>query len=306
MADVQDCTLIVITGPTGSGKSALAIKIAQELGCDIISADSRQIYRHIPIGTAAPTPEQLAAVKHYFVGSLELEDYYSAAKFEEDVLELLPQLWSSNKYAVMCGGSMMYVDAVCYGIDELPVISPGVREEAYALFAAGGIEALRERLKQLDPVWYDTVDKNNPKRMIHAIEVCMEAGVPYSSLCTGRRRKRPWRIVKMAIDMPRENLFARINDRVAAMIKSGWEKEAREVYHLKHLNSLNTVGFKELFAMMDGVMDRDTALARIAKNTRVYAKKQLTWLKKDNDVIWLPFDNAFDTAMKAIRACELV
>lgn len=306
MADVQDCTLIVITGPTGSGKSALAIKIAQELGCDIISADSRQIYRHIPIGTAAPTPEQLAAVKHYFVGSLELEDYYSAAKFEEDVLELLPQLWSSNKYAVMCGGSMMYVDAVCYGIDELPVISPGVREEAYALFANGGIEALRERLKQLDPVWYDTVDKNNPKRMIHAIEVCMEAGVPYSSLCTGRRRKRPWRIVKMAIDMPRENLFARINDRVAAMIKSGWEKEAREVYHLKHLNSLNTVGFKELFAMMDGVMDRDTALARIAKNTRVYAKKQLTWLKKDNDVLWLPFDNAFDTAMKAIKACELV
>lgn len=306
MADVQDCTLIVITGPTGSGKSALAIKIAQELGCDIISADSRQIYRHIPIGTAAPTPEQLAAVKHYFVGSLELEDYYSAAKFEEDVLELLPHLWSSNKYAVMCGGSMMYVDAVCYGIDELPVISPGVREEAYALFAAGGIEALRERLKQLDPVWYDTVDKNNPKRMIHAIEVCMEAGVPYSSLCTGRRRKRPWRIVKMAIDMPRENLFARINDRVAAMIKSGWEKEAREVYHLKHLNSLNTVGFKELFAMMDGVMDRDTALARIAKNTRVYAKKQLTWLKKDNDVIWLPFDKAFDTAMKAIKACELV
>lgn len=306
MADVQDCTLIVITGPTGSGKSALAIKIAQELGCDIISADSRQIYRHIPIGTAAPTPEQLAAVKHYFVGSLELEDYYSAAKFEEDVLELLPQLWSSNKYAVMCGGSMMYVDAVCYGIDELPVISPGVREEAYALFAAGGIEALRERLKQLDPAWYDTVDKNNHKRMIHAIEVCMEAGVPYSSLCTGRRRKRPWRIVKMAIDMPRENLFARINDRVAAMIKSGWEKEAREVYHLKHLNSLNTVGYKELFAMMDGVMDRDTALARIAKNTRVYAKKQLTWLKKDNDVIWLPFDNAFDTAMKAIKACELV
>lgn len=306
MADVQDCTLIVITGPTGSGKSALAIKIAQELGCDIISADSRQIYRHIPIGTAAPTPEQLAAVKHYFVGSLELEDYYSAAKFEEDVLELLPQLWSSNKYAVMCGGSMMYVDAVCYGIDELPVISPGVREEAYALFAAGGIEALRERLKQLDSAWYDTVDKNNPKRMVHAIEVCMEAGVPYSSLCTGRRRKRPWRIVKMAIDMPRENLFARINDRVAAMIKSGWEKEAREVYHLKHLNSLNTVGYKELFAMMDGVMDRDTALARIAKNTRVYAKKQLTWLKKDNDVIWLPFDNAFDTAMKAIKACELV
>lgn len=306
MADVQDCTLIVITGPTGSGKSALAIKIAQELGCDIISADSRQIYRHIPIGTAAPTPEQLAAVKHYFVGSLELEDYYSAAKFEEDVLELLPQLWSSNKYAVMCGGSMMYVDAVCYGIDELPLISPGVREEAYALFAAGGIEALRERLKQLDPVWYDTVDKNNPKRMIHAIEVCMEAGVPYSSLCTGRRRKRPWRMVKMAIDMPRENLFARINDRVAAMIESGWEKEAREVYHLKHLNSLNTVGYKELFAMMDGVMDRDTALARIAKNTRVYAKKQLTWLKKDNDVIWLPFDNAFDTAMKAINACELV
>ena len=180
-----------------------------------------------------------------------------------------------------------------------------MREEAYALFANGGIEALRERLNQLDPAWYDTVDKNNPKRMIHAIEVCMEAGVPYSSLCTGRRRKRPWRIVKMAIDMPRENLFARINDRVAAMIKSGWEKEALEVYHLKHLNSLNTVGFKELFAMMDGVMDRDTALARIAKNTRVYAKKQLTWLKKDNDVIWLPFDNAFDTAMKAIKACEL-
>lgn len=293
-------TLIVITGPTGSGKSALAMEVATALGCHIISADSRQIYRHIPIGTAAPTPEDMARVPHHFVQTLELDEYYSAARFEEDVTALLPELWKDNGYAVMCGGSMMYVDAVTNGIDALPLISPEVRRQAYSMLENDGIEAVRERLRELDPEYFAQVDLQNHKRVVHALEICLESGVPYSSLRTGSKSERPFRILKFALDMPREELFGRINYRVDRMIAAGLEAEARSVYHLKHLNALNTVGYKEMFAIFDGVMDRPTAIARMAKNTRVYAKKQLTWLRRDPEVVWLDPAAAFPGIMSRL------
>lgn len=293
MSEQQDSpTLIVITGATGSGKSDLAVSIAQKLGCHIISADSRQIYKDIPIGTAAPTWEQLAAVPHHFVGTLSLDEYYSAAQYETDVLELLPKLWRENDYAVMCGGSMMYIDAVTRGIDELPTITPEIRTKAMNLYAQGGLPLLQETLQRIDPVYYGQVDRNNHKRLVHAIEITMQAGVPYSSLRTGQVKQRPFRIIKCAIGYDREQLFERINRRVEAMVAAGLVGEARRVYGLRHLNSLNTVGYKELFAYFDGVMDYDTAIARIAKNTRVYAKKQLTWMKRDATVKMLSPDDA--------------
>lgn len=294
-------TLIVVTGPTGSGKTDLAIKLALHYGCHILSADSRQLYREIPIGTAAPTAEQLALVPHHFVGTLSLEDYYSAAQYEEDVLQLLPQLWEENDYVVMCGGSMMYVDAVTKGIDELPTITPEIREKAMAMYHEGGIELLRETLLRIDPDYYNQVDLNNHKRLVHAIEITMQAGVPYSSLRTGMVKERPFRIVKMALNYEREQLFDRINRRVDAMMAEGLEQEARSVFHKRHLNSLNTVGYKEMFAYFDGTMDYETAVARIGKNTRVYAKKQLTWYKRDEKLHLLNPINAFEQAIALIE-----
>ena len=294
-------TLIVVTGPTGSGKTDLAIKLALHYGCHILSADSRQLYREIPIGTAAPTAEQLSLVPHHFVGTLSLEDYYSAAQYEEDVMKLLPALWEDNDYVVMCGGSMMYVDAVTKGIDELPTITPEVREKAMAIYQEGGVERLRAMLSELDPIYYNQVDLNNHKRLVHAIEIIMQAGVPYSSLRTGMVKERPFRIVKMALDFEREVLFDRINRRVEAMIAAGLEQEAHSVYHLRHLNSLNTVGYKEMFAYFDGTMDYETAVARIGKNTRVYAKKQLTWYKRDAALHLLNPVDAFEQAISLIE-----
>ncbi len=278
---------MIITGPTASGKTGLAIDIAREIGCDIVSADSRQIYKGIPIGTAAPTAEELKAVKHHFIATLSLDAYYSAAQYEADVMKLLPELWKENDIAVMCGGSMMYIDAITQGIDELPTISPVTREKVKDMYREGGNSLLVEMLRQIDPVYLERADLNNSRRLIHAIEISLEAGVPCSSLLTGQARKRDFRIIKIAIDHGREQLFERINRRTDAMIEAGLEEEARSVYHLRTLNSLNTVGFKELFAMMDGTLDRETAIARIAKNTRVYAKKQLLWLRKDPSVVRL-------------------
>ncbi len=292
--------LIVVTGPTGSGKTDLAINLARELGCEIISADSRQLFRDIPIGTAAPTPAQLAAVRHHFVGTLALDEYYSAARYEEEVMQLLPSLWQKSPYAVMCGGSMMYVDAVTRGIDELPTVSDSVRAHVASIYESEGLEGLRSRLRIVDPDYLAVADPANHRRLIHAIEVSIEAGVPYSSLCTGQAKERPFDVVKMMIDHPREVLFDRINRRVEAMIGAGLVDEARRVYPMRHLNSLNTVGYKELFAWFDGTMDYDTAVARIAKNTRVYAKKQLTWLKRDPDVIRLDPARATDQAILSL------
>lgn len=279
----MDKRLIVLTGPTGSGKTGMAIEWAQRLGCDIISADSRQIYRGIPIGTAAPTPEQLAAVKHHFVGIFDLEQNYSAAQYETDVLRLLDELWKKNPTQILCGGSMMYIDAVCNGIDDLPTISKQVREYVLDLYNHEGLSGVRSRLLALDPVSYEKVDEKNPRRNIHAVEICLQSGKRASDLLTGKKKNRDFVIEKNFIDLPREELFRRINNRVAQMVADGLEDEARNVFHLRNLNSLNTVGYKEMFAYFDGVMDRETAIARIAKNTRVYAKKQLTWLKKSGD-----------------------
>lgn len=279
-------TLVVITGPTGVGKSDTAVWLARELNAEIISADSRQLYRDIPIGTAAPTAEQMAEVKHHFVGTLSLEEYYSAAQFEDDVMQLLPQLFARSPYVVMCGGSMMYVDAVCKGIDNIPTISDEIRREVVERFERDGAEAMREELRRLDPVYYNQVDLKNHKRVIHAVEICLQAGRPYSELRTNSVKQRPFRIVKIGLNLPREQIFDRINRRVEKMIEAGLVDEARRFYPQRHLNSLNTVGYKELFAWMDGTMDYDTAVARIQKNTRVYAKKQLTWYAKDTDMHW--------------------
>ncbi len=277
-------TLIIVTGPTGSGKTDLAIDIAGSLGTEIVGADSRQLFRGLPIGTAAPTPGQLQRVPHHLVGVLELDEYYSAARYEEDALAALDRIWAHSEYAVMCGGSMMYIDAVTRGIDPLPTISPEVRGQILALYESSGLDAVKARLAELDPESLATIDPSNHRRIIHALEITLEAGIPASQLRTGKAKERPFRTVKMAIGYPRQVLFDRINRRVEAMIEAGLEDEAHSVYHLRHLNSLNTVGYKEMFAMFDGTMDRATAIGRIAKNTRVYAKKQLLWLSKDPTV----------------------
>ena len=290
-------TLIVITGPTGVGKTATAITLAQHLHCDIINADSRQIYRGIPICTAAPTAEELAAARHHFVAIKDLGESYSAAQFEGDVMELLPSLWRQGDYAVMCGGSMLYVDAVCRGIDQLPDISPEVRSAVKEKLQTHGLASLVEELERLDPQYASTIDRKNTSRVCHGVEICRQAGVPYSSLRTGMAKQRDFRIVKIALNTDREQLFDRINKRVDRMIEAGLEQEARSVYHLRHLNSLNTVGMKEMFALFDGTMDRDTAIQRIKKNTRVYAKKQLTWYRRDPEITWVTPAAACATAL---------
>ena len=290
-------TLIVITGPTGVGKTAAAIQLALRLQCEIINADSRQIYRGIPICTAAPTPEELAAVKHHFVACKDLEESYSASQFECDVLKLLPSLWQQGDYAVMCGGSMLYIDAVCRGIDQLPDISPEVRAAVKEKLHNEGLESLVKELEQLDPQYAATIDRHNTSRVCHGVEICRQAGVPYSTLRTGTAKKRDFNIIKMALNIEREQLFARINRRVDLMIEAGLEQEARSVYHLRHLNSLNTVGMKEMFAIFDGTMDRTTAIERMKKNTRVYAKKQLTWYRRDPDVTWVTPDDTLPSVL---------
>lgn len=293
-------TLVVITGPTGSGKTSLAVEVAKAIGTEIISADSRQIFKEIPIGTAAPSEEERAAVPHYFVATHSLTDYYSAADFESDVISLLERKWREHDVMVMAGGSMMYVDAVINGIDDIPSISDENRRRAMAVYENGGLQQLRLDVLELDPEYYRQVDLNNHKRLIHALEIMYESGKKYSALRTGQSRKRDFRVLKFALNLPREVLFDRINRRVEIMIDAGLEAEARAVYDMRHLNSLNTVGYKEMFEYFDGKMDRATAIARICKNTRVYAKKQLTWLKKDDSVIWLNPENALQQILRCL------
>lgn len=281
-------TAYVITGPTASGKSALAVRLARQLGTEIISADSRQIYTGIPIVTAMPTDEERAAVRHHLIDFLPLEEYYSAAMFEQDALNIARRLIAERGSVVVCGGSMMYVDAFCHGIDELPTVPDEIRQGLKAEHDERGDEWLLGELARLDPEYYNEVDRKNMKRVFHAVEIIRASGQSYTSLRTGQRKEREFEVRKMCLIMPREQLFDRINRRVDAMVEAGLEEEARQVYHLRHLNSLNTVGLKEMFAMFDGTMDRHTAIERIKKNTRVYAKKQLTWWKRDPDIEWLP------------------
>lgn len=285
---IERPSLIVITGPTASGKSALAVDVARRLGTEIVSADSRQIYRGIPIVTAMPTPEQRAAVPHHLIDMLPLDAYYSAARFEEDALAIIRRLIAEKGTAVACGGSMMYVDALCHGIDELPTVPDEIRSALQTMRRIKGDEWLLERLRLLDPEYYEAVDRKNMKRVFHAVEIILASGKTYTSLRTGQRHEREFDIIKIMLDAPRDVLFDRINRRVDRMVADGLEEEARSVYHLRHLNSLNTVGLKEMFAWFDGTMDRHTAIERIKKNTRVYAKKQLTWRKREND--WLRVD----------------
>lgn len=297
--------VIVITGPTASGKSSLAIEVARHLGCHIISADSRQIYRGIPITTAVPTPEERTLVPHHLVETLELDRYYSAANFEADALGLIEEAAGrGDKFIVVCGGSMMYIDALLYGLDELPTISDEVRHRVKSMYESVGLEGLVAYLGNLDAHSLSRVDLDNPRRVMHAVELCLQTGVPASSLFSPETTaKRDFVYSKFVIDLPREELFARINRRVDQMVDEGMENEARSVFHLRHLNSLNTIGFKEWFACFDGVMDRDTAIARIAKNTRVYAKKQLTWLARQSDVLYLSPRNAKGTILKSLDGC---
>lgn len=281
---MKEGRLIVITGPTASGKSALAVNLAERLGTEIISADSRQIYRGLPIVTAQPTAEERTRVPHHLVDILPLDAYYSAAEFERDALAIATRLIEERGTAVVCGGSMMYVDALCHGIDALPTVPGDIRQALKEEHAARGDEWLRAELMRLDPEYYAKVDLCNMKRVFHAVEIIRTAGCSYTSLRTGQRRELPFRVEKYMIAMERPELFDRINRRVDAMVEAGLEEEARSVWPLKGLNSLNTVGLKEMFAWFEGSMERTEAIERIKKNTRVYAKKQLTWFKRDSGI----------------------
>lgn len=286
--------LIVLTGPTASGKSALAVSLANRLNTEIISADSRQIYQGIPIATAVPTIEERQNINHHLLEILPLDAYYSAALFKEDAMQIISGLLQQNNVAIVCGGSMLYLDCLVNGIDDLPTVPLEIRENLMNLWKTNGDAWLLQRLKELDPNYYDHVDLKNLKRVFHAIEISMTAGSPYSTLLTNKQSKShslPFEVVKICLEGNREQLFKRINDRVIHMIKMGLEEEALRVYPLRHLNSLNTVGLKEMFAMFEGKLQREEAIARIQKNTRVYAKKQSTWHKRDKNLIYLDFQN---------------
>ena len=284
-------TLIVLLGPTGVGKTELSLRVASYVGSPIISADSRQLYKELVIGTAAPTAEQLARVKHYFVGTLSLTDYYNASQFEEEVLVCLENLFQSTSNVVMTGGSMMYIDAVCNGIDELPTVSQEIRTNLMKRFEVEGLDPIQEDLKRLDPQHYNEVDLNNYKRVIHALEICLMTGRPYSELRTNTKKTRPFRIIKIGLTRDREELCDRINARVDQMMRDGLLEEARHVYPYKHLNSLNTVGYKEMFNYLDGEWPLDFAIEKIKRNSRVYARKQMTWFKRDKEINWFHPDN---------------
>ena len=284
-------TLLVITGPTAVGKTKLTIELAQHFRIPIINADSRQLFREMQIGTAAPTQDELRMARHEFVGTLGLEDYYSASMFEQDVLTFLDGHYKSADMALMSGGSMMYIDAVCNGIDDIPTIRDDIRQLMKQRLHDEGLEALCEELRRLDPEHYEVVDRKNTRRVVHALEICHQTGLTYTSFRTRQKKERPFHIVKIGLNRPREELYERINLRVDRMMEQGLLEEARQLYPMRHLNALNTVGYKELFAYMDGVWPLDEAVERIKGNTRRYARKQLTWFKRDEDVTWFHPDD---------------
>ncbi|MBO5675643.1 MAG: tRNA (adenosine(37)-N6)-dimethylallyltransferase MiaA [Bacteroidaceae bacterium] len=289
-------TLIVILGPTAVGKTELTLSLAEHYACPILNCDSRQIYRDMRIGTAAPTQEQLDRIRHYFVGQLNLDEYYSAAKYEQEVLQLTSELFKTRNTLILSGGSMMYIDAVCNGIDDIPTVDEEVRATLAKRLQEEGLEKLLAELRLADPEHYDFVDHKNAKRVVHALEVCYTTGKPYSSFLTRKTLRcgasttqtadRPFRILKIGLERPREELFARINSRVDDMINSGLLHEAMTLLPHRHENALNTVGYKEMFSVLDGTWELPMAIERLKKNTRVYAKKQMTWFKHDTGVTW--------------------
>ena len=294
-------TLIVILGPTAVGKTELTLSLAEHYACPILNCDSRQIYRDMRIGTAAPTQEQLDRARHYFVGQLNLDEYYSAAKYEQEVLQLTSELFKTHNTLILSGGSMMYIDAVCNGIDDIPTVDEEVRATLAKRLQEEGLEKLLAELRLADPEHYDFVDHKNAKRVVHALEVCYTTGKPYSSFLTRKTLRcgasttqtadRPFRILKIGLERPREELFARINSRVDDMINSGLLHEAMTLLPHRHENALNTVGYKEMFNVLDGTWELPMAIERLKKNTRVYAKKQMTWFKHDTGVTWFHPNN---------------
>ena len=299
-------TLIVITGPTAVGKTALCLDVAKHFHIPIINADSRQIFRELKIGTAPPTEAQMQEVHHDFVGILGLDDYYSASLFEQQVLELLGRQFLSSDYALMAGGSMMYIDAVCDGIDDIPTIDDQTRTTMKQRLADEGLESLCEELRQRDPEYYEIVDRQNPRRVVHALEICLMTGKTYTSFRKREKRQRPFNIIKIGLNRPREELYDRINRRVDQMMADGLLEEAKALYPKRHLNALNTVGYKELFDYIDGRWPLEEAVERIKGNTRRYARKQLTWFKKDESIRWFHPDET-ETIIKYIcgkKSCK--
>ena len=294
----SDSTLVVITGPTAVGKTALTIELARHYHTPVINADSRQIYRELRIGTAAPSEEQLQQAKHYFVGNKSIHDYYNASMYEQDVLEVLKKEPSDTN--ILSGGSMMYIDAVCNGIDDIPTVRDDIREEMKRRYEEEGLEALCEDLRRLDPEHYAIVDRQNYRRVIHALEICYQTGRTYTSFRTQSKKERPFRIVKIGLNRDRNELYNRINARVDAMIEQGLLHEAESLYDQRQLNALNTVGYKEMFDYMDGRWSLDEAVERMKGNTRRYARKQLTWFKRDEEVRWFHPDQ-IDEILKYIE-----
>lgn len=290
----MDKTLIVITGPTAVGKTQLCLDIARHFDIPVINADSRQIYKELSIGTAKPTDAEMQGIKHYFVGTLSLHDYYSASLFEQQVLEVLEDLFKTSNYALMSGGSMMYIDAVCDGIDDIPTIDDITRETMKGRLEEEGLVKLCEELQRLDPEYYAIVDRQNPKRVVHALEICTMTGKTYTSFRKREKKQRPFKIIKIGLNRDRDELYHRINVRVDQMMQQGLLKEAESVYALRKQNALNTVGYKELFIYLEGQWPLEEAIERIKGNTRRYARKQLTWYKKDPNIRWFHPDQKED------------
>lgn len=300
---MKDKYLVVIAGPTASGKTATAIKVAKALGTEIISADSRQFYKELPIGTAAPTPEEQSEVQHHMIHNLNVEDKYDVADYEQDVLNLLKRLFVNHDTVVLTGGSGLFIDAVCKGLDSIPDISDDVRNKVDELYKKGGLIALQNEVERLDPEYYNIVDKYNPRRLQRAVEVCYQTGLTYTSFRKNTVKQRDFKIIKVALLWERNELISRINLRVENMVKEGLLEEAKSMYPKRHLNSLNTVGYKELFEYFDGKVSLNEAIENIKINTRQYAKRQMTWLRKNNDYKWFTVDEQEDM-LKYINAVQ--